>query len=57
MKSLFIVYELDIWSRDLSPDFTLVDCFFGVVKLIKNAQLNKYGYSGSGIGFDARSKF
>ena len=57
MKSLFIVYELDIWSRDLSPEFTLVDCLFGAVKLIKNAQFNKYGYSGYGIGFDARSKF
>ena len=57
MKSLLIVYELDIRSRDLSPEFTLVDCLFGTVKLIKNAQLNKYVFRGYGIGFDARSKF
>ena len=33
--NLYIVYELDVWSWDLSTDFTLKDCFFGAVKLIK----------------------
>ena len=30
---------------------------FGAVTLTKNADINKYGYSGYGIGFDRRSSF
>ena len=30
---------------------------FGAVKLTKNANPNKYSYSGYGIGFDSRSLF
>ena len=30
---------------------------FGPVKLTKNANLNKYSYSGNGIGFHSRSLF
>ena len=30
---------------------------FGAVKLTKNADINKYKYSGYGIGFDARESF
>ena len=49
----FIVYESDIWSRDLNSDFTLKDCLFGGVKLRKNADPDKYVYIGYGIGFDS----
>ena len=52
---LFIVYELDIWSSDLKTNFTLKDCLFGAVKLIKNADPDKYKYNGYGIGLDSRS--
>ena len=51
--NLFIVY--DAWSRDLNK-FALY-CLFGSVKLNKNADSNKNGYSGYGIGFDACSQF
>ena len=44
-------------SRDLNSKFTLKDCLFGGVKLTKNADLDKYIYSGYGIGFDSRSEF
>ena len=57
MVNLFIVYELDTWSRNLNTDFTLKDCFFRAVKLTKNADPDKYKYTGYGIGFDSRSKF
>ena len=30
---------------------------FGVVKLTKNADIDKYGYSGYGIGFDRHGRF
>ena len=55
--NLFIVSELDRWSGDTNTDFTLKDCLFGVVKLTKNADPDKYRYSGYGIGFDSRSEF
>ena len=35
--NLFIVSELDRWSRDLNTDLSLKDCLFGAVKLTKNA--------------------
>ena len=33
------------------------NCLFGAVTLTKNADIEKYGYSGFGIGFDRRSSF
>ena len=32
-------------------------CLFGAVTLTKNADIDKYGYSGYGIGFDRKSRF
>ena len=36
---------------------TVKNCLFGEVTLTKNADIEKYGYSGFGIGFDRRSSF
>ena len=36
---------------------TLNNCLFGAVTLTKNAAIDKYGYSGYGIGFDRRRSF
>ena len=36
---------------------TLKNCLFGAVTLTRNANIDKYGYSGYGIGFDRRSSF
>ena len=33
------------------------NCLFGAVTLTKNANIDKYGYSGYGIGFDGRGSF
>ena len=33
------------------------NCLFGAVTLTKNADIDKYGYSGYGIGFDRRGSF
>ena len=55
--NLYISYTLDPWSRDLNTDFTLGNCLFGYMKLNKNADPDKYAYSGYGIEFDARSLF
>ena len=53
----FIIYELDTWSRELNSDFNLKDCLFGGVKLAENAEQDKYGKSGYGIGFASRPLF
>ena len=36
---------------------TLSNCLFRSVKLTKNTDLDKYKYTGYGIGFDSRSEF
>ena len=38
-------------------DPTLKNCLFDAVTLTKNADINKYKYSGYGIGFDRNSSF
>ena len=54
--NIYIVYELGASSSNDS-DPTLKNCLFGVVTLTKNADIEKYGYSGYGIGFDRRGSF
>ena len=54
--NVYIVYELGASSSNDS-DPTLKNCLFGAVTLTKNADIEKYGYSGFGIGFDRRSSF
>ena len=54
---LFIVYGCDTWSRDLNCDFFKKNCLYGGVKLTKNANRDRYIYSGYGVGFDLRSEF
>ena len=55
-SKLYITYELDTWSRNLSTDFTLGNCLIGAMKFTKNVDLDKYGYSGYCMGFDSRSQ-
>ena len=55
--NVFIVYELDSWAWDLNTDFTSGGCLVGVVKLTKNADPEKYLYSGYGIGFDTQIEY
>ena len=52
--SLFIVCELGRKEQDLNGDFTVNDYLFEAVKLGKNADPDKFSYSGYGIGFDSR---
>ena len=52
-----IVYELGASSSHVNNDPTLKNCLFGAVTLTKNADIDKYGYSGYGIGFDRREVF
>ena len=54
--NIHIVYELGASSSHIS-DPTLKNCLFGAVTLTKNADIDKYKYSGYGIGFDRRGSF
>ena len=54
--NIYIVYE--ITSEYSSINYpTLENCLFGSVKLTKNADTDKYGYSRYGIGFDRNTTF
>ena len=54
--NIYIVYELGA-STSHTNDPKIENCLFGAVTLIKNADIEKYKYSGYGIGFDRRSSF
>ena len=60
--NIYIVYEvikIAIISKPGSDDIypTLQNALFGAVKLTKNADVDKCGYSGYKIGFNRRSSF
>ena len=52
----FIVYSLGASSSNYN-DPTLKNCLFSAVTLTKNADIDKYGYFGYGLGFDRRGSF
>ena len=54
--NIYIAYEFGA-SGSHNNDPTLKNCLFGAVALIKKADIEKYGYSGYGLGFDRRSSF
>ena len=54
--NIYIVYEITSDYKDINYP-TLGNCLFGSVKLTKNADMDKYGYFGYGIGFDRQSSF
>ena len=54
--TIYIIYELGTSTSNIS-DPTIKSCLFGAVTLTKNADIDKYRYSGYGIGFDRRGSF
>ena len=55
--NIYISYSRNSCLRNLNTDYKLNNCFFGSVKLTKNADPDKYKYSGCSIGFDSCSEF
>ena len=53
--NIYIVYRLTSDTKDSS--ITLQNCLFGAVKVTKNLDIDKYKYSGYGIGFDSKGSF
>ena len=56
MVNIYIFYELSASSSHIN-DPTLKKYLFGAITLTKNADIDKYCYSGYGIRFDRRSSF
>ena len=54
--NIYVVCELGAASSKIN-DPTLKICLFSAVTLTKNTDIDKYGYSGYGIGFDKGSSF
>ena len=54
--NIYIVYEISK-SINISNYPTLENCLFGAVSLTKNADIDRYGYHGYGIGFDRHGSF
>ena len=54
--NIYIVYKLGA-STSHTDDPALKNCLFGAVSLTKDADIDKYGYSGYGIGLDRRGSF
>ena len=55
--NLCIVYELNNWPRNPTNSFSLKNCLFGTVKLVRNAIKNKFTYNGWGITFDGEGSW
>ena len=55
--NIYIVYELNKIAVIGNNFPTLQNALFGAITLTKNADIDKYGYSGYGIGFDRKSSF
>ena len=53
VANIYIVYELCASGSHVN-DPTLKNCLFGAVTLTKNVGIDKYRYSGYGIGFDGK---
>ena len=56
IANIYIVYKITSDYSSVSYP-TLENCLFGSVKLTKNADIDKYRYSGCGIGFDRNTSF
>ena len=54
--NVYIVYEISK-NNNINTLPTLANCLFGAVSLIKNADIDKYKYSGYGIAFDRHGSF
>ena len=53
--TIYIVYDQN--SNSNYFDSTLQNCLFGAVRRTKNSDIDKYKYTGNGIGFDSEGSF
>ena len=53
--NIYTVYHLDSNLNNFNP--ILEDCLFGAIKITKSNDIDKYKYSGYGLGFDSKGVF
>ena len=53
--NICIVYDLESNLNNFDP--ILENCLFGAIKITKNSYIDKYKYSGYGLGFDSKEIF
>ena len=51
--NVYIVYDLDVWPRNLTNNFRFKNCLFGAINIVKTSDKEKYVYSGYVITFDS----
>ena len=56
LVNIYIVYGTSK-SINISDYLTLENCLFGAVSLTKNADIDRFGYSRYGSGFDRHGNF
>ena len=50
--NVYIVYDLDTWSRNAANNFKFKNCLFGASNIVKHSDKETYAYSGYRITFD-----
>ena len=50
--NVYIVYDLDAWSRNPANNSKFKNYLFGATNIVKNSDKEKHLYSGYGITFD-----
>ena len=55
--NVYIVYDLDVWPRNLSNHFKFKNCLFETTNIIKNNNTEKYVYKGYRVTCDDASDF
>ena len=55
--NIYIVYEINKKDNTIISDPTLENCLFGAVTFTKHVNIDRYGYSGYGVGFDRKGSF
>ena len=51
--NVYIIYNLDAWSKNPTNNFKFKNCLFGATSVVKNSDKEKYVFSGYGITFDS----
>ena len=57
IANIYIAYEINEKDNTITSDLTLENCLFGAVTLTKNVNIDRYGYSGYGVGFGGKESF
>ena len=54
---MYIMYAINLWLFKQIVGFTLGNSLSGAIRLTKNADFDKYKYSGYDIGFNSYRSF